>query len=232
MEKITKQDLKRPDLFLYESAKVADWIYKHKKTFTITVLTLAMAGVLWAVYGSYTENIEQKAQTDLYQAEKTLKTVEAPAKDKKPATEQDYKPALDQLKSVVEKYPSSQAATFAALNYSRINFGFKKYDDNIALLEKVKSKARFAVPKALTYNSLAINYVAKGNCDAAINQWNQIEGNDDMTFFHGDVLVNKALCYEKQGKIELAQQMLKKAESQTKNPEVAKTAKKYLRLMK
>ncbi len=240
--KLTKADLKNPDMFIAQTSKAAGWGVKHKPLIIGVTSVLLGLGVVWSVWGMYAENIETKAQTELYRAEKILKTAEnpdsnqtppgAPKKPQIPLTEESARPALDQLKKVVENYPSTQSAVFAALDYSRINYGFKKYDDNIALLQKIRNTPSSPVTGALTYNALASNFEAKDNCKEAIAEWNQIEGREEMAFMHGPVFIKKGLCYEKLGQKAEALKMYAKAEALNKSPEIAKTAKKYSRSMK
>ncbi len=244
VEKLTKADLKRPDAFITETTKLAEWSFKHKNLMISIVLALVIFGIGWAGWGVYSDARESKAQNLLFSAEKIVKKLETPELPPSPPgiktpplpvakpTEEAYQPALTALKNVVMTEPSTQAGVFAALEFARINNQFKKYGANVEVLEKVKSSGSTPVTRAMVLNALAVAYEGKGDCNKAIEQWTTIESRGDMTFMHGNAYLEKGLCYESLGQKDKAEQVYKKAEGLGKNPEVAKTAKKYLRLMK
>jgi predicted negative regulator of RcsB-dependent stress response len=217
MEKITKQELKTPDLFIRESSKVAEWSLKHKRNVMNGVIILAGLALLWAGWGFYAESRENKAQDQLFLAQKT-------AKDNPSA-------ASEALEKVARDFSGTQAGVIASLDYAQ-GASEAKTDTAISLLEKTKSSASSASLKALAFYNLGILYAAKGDCNKSIDQWNQIEAREDMSFLHGAVFINKGLCFDKLGQKDKAEQMLKKAEGLIKSPEVSKTAKRYLRLLK
>ena len=79
---------------------------------------------------------------------------------------------------------------------------------------------------------MALAYEGKGDCTKAIETWQKIEDNKDLGFLAGKSLVSMGLCYEKLHQNDKAEQAYLKAEGMVKDGETAKTAKKYLRLIK
>lgn len=237
MEKLTKADLKRPDLFMQETTRFADWASKHQKTLVGILAFCLLSGVVWTVWGLYSSSQEEKAQAALYEAEKLLKKLEPaqqtpPGSAPTPAKESDIKSAVEALKKVVAENSGTQAAVFAALELSKINYAKGLYADSIPVLEMVRNRAKDPAVKGMVLYSLANNYASSGDCNKAIDVWNQVEARDDLHFMLGSAYLEKGLCFETLGQKDKAEQVYKKAEGMGKNPEVARLAKKYLKLLK
>jgi tetratricopeptide (TPR) repeat protein len=144
----------------------------------------------------------------------------------------DYKESLPLLKGVVERYPKSQAAVIASLDLSKIYQNYKQYDPQIDLLKSAASHAQHPVTKGLTLNRLAMAYEGKGDCPQAVATWQKIEDSKELSFLAGKSLINMGLCFEKLHQNDKAEQSYLKAEGLVKDGDTAKTAKKYLRLLK
>jgi tetratricopeptide (TPR) repeat protein len=164
---------------------------------------------------------EEKALTEETKLQKPTGNLEA-----------DYKDSIPLLKGVIEKYPSSQASVLAALDLTKLYQDHKQYEPQVPLLEKAATVARHPVTKALTLNQLAIAFEGKGDCAKAIKTWQRIEQNKELAFMAGKSLLNMGLCYEKLNQNDKAEQAYLRAEGLVKDGETAKTAKKYLRILK
>jgi len=224
MEKLTKEDIKGPDVFIKQAVIVTDFADKHRKTIIGSLVGLVAIALLWAGWGFYIDNQESKAQDLFYQAQKKLKTLDE--KNTEAAAT-----IAGELKAISSNYGVTQAGVLSALEASRLYFNANKNQEAIDILEKAAKSARNSTVKALVLNNLASNYEAVGQWQKAVDTLNLIETRDDMNFMHGQVLLKKGLNFEKLGQKDKAEQMYKKAEGLTKFPDVVSAAKKYLRTL-
>lgn len=256
MEKLTKKEIRKRDAFVAKMTQLGKYLEERSSIVLSTVVGLFIIGALWAGYGFYKENQEQKAQTALFLAQSVLQETQdnfdkaskptPPAKDKKadkqvakPAgkkptgnLQEDYKEALIKLRDVVDSYPRTQTSVLASLDIAGLHYSHKDYDTAISLLEKASHTARHPVPKAIVLNKLASAYDAKGNCQKAIETWQNIEANSRMSFMKGRALISSGLCYEKLNKLDDAEKSYRKAEALETDIESKRTAKKFLRILK
>ncbi|MDZ4676214.1 MAG: tetratricopeptide repeat protein [Oligoflexia bacterium] len=258
MEKLTKQDLKSPDVFQSSASRFTELAYKFRAPFVGALSLLLLAGLGWAGYSTFRDHQEGKAQEILFNAQSKLKTTEenfikattpqVPLKDPKTGKllpvvqnnlvkasgnlEADYKDSLPLYKDVIQKYPSSQAAVLASLDLGHLYSQHKKYDEASNVLQGAVKNARHPVTKGLALDQLGGSLEAKGDCSAAISQWEKVEKDKDLQFLHGSSLIKMGLCYEKLNQNDKAEQTYRRAETSTTDAEAARTAKKYLRVLK
>jgi TolA-binding protein len=241
VEKLTKHDLRSPDAFQSGMSTFTEKMFAHRGPIVSGLVGLLLIGVGWAAYNTYRDHQEEKAQEILFQAQNKSKTTEenftkaAPKLDLPKATgnlETDYKDSLPLYQEVVQKYPSSQAAVLASLDLGHLYYEHKKYDDAVKVLDGAVKYARHPVTKGLALDQLGAALEAKGDCGSAIKQWEKIEQDKELQFLQGPSLIKMGLCYEKLKQIDKAEQTYHRAETLTSDAEAAKTAKKYLRVLK
>ncbi len=249
-KKLTKHDLKDPDAFISNMSRISTMAFDHRRTVTAVVAVVFGSGLLWAGMGFYNDRRENRAQTDLFMAEKKLKSQEEEfGKSTNPPTnpaeklkkepvkatgnlEADYKETVPLLKDVISKHNGTQASVIAALDLAKLYYDYKKYDEGIAVLEKTMDMAKHPVTRGLTIDQLANFNMAKGNCDKAIGYWQKLGQEKTLSFLQGSSLIKTGLCYEKLKQFDKAEQTYLRASGLTNDADTSKTAKKYLRLLK
>jgi tetratricopeptide (TPR) repeat protein len=225
VEKLTKKDLKSPDAFISNMQRFSHWAYENRMAILGGVGVILIAAVVWAGLGTYHTQREEKAQDALFAGEKKLKTTEdsfnpnqaaqadpnedpqAPTPKEKivkkaavPKTGDlniDYKDAIAALNEVINQYGDTQAAVIAGLDLGRLYHDYKKYDDEIATLQKTVQSSKHPVTKAMALDNIGGAYESKGDCAAAITNWQKIETDTNMSPFLGEALIKTGLCYEK-----------------------------------
>jgi tetratricopeptide (TPR) repeat protein len=235
VEKLTKHDLQDPDMFLSWLQRAYDFLLNHVSKIIGTIIFIVLLGAGWAGYSLWNESRELKAQELLFQAEDILKKADEAAKKtltKIPNLETDYKDAVAGFNNVIENYPSSQARVMASIELTSLYLRNQKTDLAIETLSKASLKAKHAVVKGLLWYQMGIAFEAKGECQKAIDQWQNIERSKDVVFLHGTTLVSMGLCYEKLNQFDKAEAIYKKAQGLTSDPDASRTAKRYLRLIK
>jgi len=215
VEKLTKQDIRGPDVFISNMQKFSEWAYNHRKTILGTLVLIAAVALTWAGIGTYSAKQEDAAAETLFAAEKTLNKVDQsfevpkadaqgkPIKDAKPLAvptgkiEVDYKDSIDQLKDVITRFPKTQSSVIAALDLARVYHDYNKYDDSISVLNAASKVANHPATRGLVFQGLGLAYESKGDCAQAVTQWQKIVDDKTMGPFQANSLIKQALCYEK-----------------------------------
>jgi predicted negative regulator of RcsB-dependent stress response len=220
VEKLTKQDIRGPDVFISNMQKFSEWAYNRRKALMGVLVLIAAVALAWAGMGTYSAKQEDAAAETLFAAEKTLNKVDQsfevppagtakaqaqgkPIKDGKALAvptgkiEVDYKDAIEQLKDVITRFPRTQTSVIAALDLARIYHSYNKPDDSISVLNGAVGVANHPATKGLVLQSLGLAYESKGDCTSAVNQWQKIIDDKTMGPFQANSLIKQALCYEK-----------------------------------
>ncbi len=249
MEKISKEELKKPDLFIAAAETGLSSFEKVK----VPVLTLAMAVLVgwlgWIGFNKLQDSKERSAQDLYYGAEKSFLEVkeafekakyqalfpqQAPKDDhaKQPSgdVDKDFGDSLSKMKEVIAKYPTTKAATQAAIMIAQTYADYKKYD---LALEVLSPTLKSLSPSDILYGMghiVAGNVqAAKGECATAIETWNQIFKSAKNEAFYPDVKWKIAVCYQNLKQNDKASEVLKKITEDYPQTSSARMAKTMLR---
>ncbi len=220
VEKLTKEDIRGPDVFISNMHRFSEWAYSYRKVISGVLVLIAVAALTWAGIGTYSAKLEDAAAETLFSAEKTLNKVDQsfevppastanvhaqgkPVKDGKALAvptgklEVDYKDVIEQLRDVITRFPKTQSSVIAALDLARIYQNYNKADDSISVLNGASAVASHPATRGLVFQGLGLAYESKGDCVAAITQWQKIIDDKTMAPFQPNSLIKQALCYEK-----------------------------------
>jgi len=244
VEKISKRDLKRPDAVTQTLGKATKWVAENRKAVQAVVLAFFILCVAYVAYAVLSERKEDKAQTALFKAEDSFnkldaeyKKVETPPKPegKKKSGDlmTDYKEPVELYRAVINEYPGTGAAASAAIQLGRLYYDYKKYDEQVGLLETVAPKTKSPVLKALALNLLGVGYDAKGDCGKAAEVWEKIESDKKMRFLAADSALKAGACYEKMGQADKAKASYERVvkDYAELDPQSVAQAKKFLRTL-
>lgn len=219
--KFSKDELRNPDQITKSLREGFVWTTTHSKL----VITLVAAfiviggGITFTQYLSDSKEI--KMQTKYYSMEKAYiekrRGFEEAAAEIKPPQEKGKKPAvvadlskkatgdvqkdfgsiIASFDSLIGEAPHSNAAQMAALNISDIYLDYKKTDEALAALEKVKSGLNnSAATSAMIYMQMGQVYVNKNDCTSALTLFQKVADSKNFQFVHGEAKLRMGLCFE------------------------------------
>lgn len=254
MKKITKDELKTPDAFIKTSDSAFKYVEHHKKTIFTSVGVLVALGALYAIYDTYSASREEKAQVAVFAAEKKYNDTKAQydrfeAKAKNPNTptdtdegavkkasgvlEMDYGDVVKSYDEAIKEFSSSKSAVYASIQLAKIYSDYKHFDKAIEVLNASKSTLG---EKNLLHSLLLIQLGTaqelKGDCNQAIENWKKVTAISAHTYLHADAYIKIGTCYVTLKQPDKAKESFEKVIKEFADTNAAKSAQKYMRLMK
>ncbi len=257
MEKITKADLKQPDVFVKSASSF--WVYfeKHFKSIMVVFIMLVLGSLVYIAKNHFAEKTEKRAINELYPIEiEVLKIKEAFEKakqgalpeanekekkataktpDLKKATgdlQTDYGTSLNKLEAFAATHQENVAGAEAGLVVAGIYSDYQKPEKAIEILSPLAQKFQghgSALISALLHMALGTAQATKGDCKNAVISWQKVIGNENLKFLSGDAHLKTGVCFETLGDLSQAKEHYEKASSSEGN--VAKNAKTLLRAL-
>jgi tetratricopeptide (TPR) repeat protein len=218
-KKITKQELKQPDLFQRAVAMASDFISDHKqKTYiaAAAALIILMISAGWYLYIQHNENKAQLLYTKAYLS--SLKS-----------GQEGNEVSLKLYQEVVSNYPASRVAAIANYHIGNIYYRINEIDKALFAYQKSLEKASNNQELLRLVNiSLGYCYESKKDLTNAINYFEKAiqakSGDHDVSL----TLIDIARIYEKQNKKEKALEYYRKALSKTDEPFLSQYIKKKI----
>ena len=260
--KITKTDAKTPDQVTQSLKQGFVWTTAHSKMILGGMGAFIALGAIFSTVNYLSQRKEKTQQEKYYVLEKNYldkkrgfeefeqaELMKATAKDpkklpeidisKKPTGDfnKDYGSIISGFEQFISEYPGGHAAQMAALNLSEIYASNKKLDEAFSSLEKVeKSLDKNDMISALVWMQMGNLLANKKDCKGAIEKWQNLLNNKTLSFSHGEAKLRMGLCYESLNEVAKAEEIYNDLGNNSSlsggNPEVAREAKKYLRLIK
>ncbi len=209
--KATKQELTEPDKIQVLLGQIRDYVLTHKRNIAVaTTILLAVFIVIggWAYYRQTEEtkamNLYNKAAMDAIRIR---------------MAGQDSAAAVKPLHEVIEKYPSTEAATLAQyrignsyLNAGQIDSALKAFQGYL------KDKSGENELTVLVYNGLGNCYEAKKDYKNALLQYETALNAKAGKPFAGDILASLARTYEAMKDNKKAVEYYQKSMDKTNDP--------------
>lgn len=249
--KLTKEDIKGPDLFISTADKAWTAIEKNK-VLVLTILGVFLIGATgWSGMVWWNSKKESKAQEAYYSAKKVLidtaKLYEVPEatpeqlekketpvakKTKSGDFEADFGAAAKGLEDMINSHKGSHAAAAAALDLAPVYDEYKLFDRGAkTFTTAAQSLSGSDLFAGLVHLQLGNYQQALGQCDAAIKTWQKVSSNKDFSFLHADALLKEGLCWNQLGDNAKATELFKKLAQDFADTDAGRSAKKYLRLL-
>ncbi|MCK9196878.1 MAG: tetratricopeptide repeat protein [Syntrophales bacterium] len=209
--KAAKQELTEPDKIQVLLGQVRDYVLTHKRNIAVATTIVLAVFVLIGGWSYYRQTQETKAM-NLYSkaAMDTIRTRMAG---------QDATAAIKPLQEVVEKYPSTEAATLARyrignayLNAGQIDAALKAFQGYL------KDKSGENELTVLVYNGLGNCYEVKKDYKNALLQYEMALNAKAGKPFAGDILANLARTYEAMKDNKKAVEYYQKSMDKTNDP--------------
>ncbi len=234
---LKKQDIKNPDIVTLELKKGFQWTRTHAKLTLFLSLAFLAVGIGYSIYQYFSEQAETAAQESFYKVELEYLKLQDSAKPKteknKPTPAPvvvDYEPVAQKFAAVISNHSSSRAALLAFLDYSEIKVKNKNYEDVIKSSEKLKLGSDLL--SALVLMEKGNAEANSKNCQQAITTWEKILSLKSSQSIYPEVHLQQALCYESLNNGIQAEANYNKVLAEAKDSAAAKSAEKYLRLLK
>ncbi len=244
-QKIDKDVLKGPDMFVSTSDKVFNIIEKHFKIF----LTAGCAAIVLAV-GYVTMNYlnsrkEQKAAESLYAPESALKKAESELREQRmkkpkdakmddnaPDFAKDLAPHVEKVKVAIVANADTKAAVVSALNLSNFLTQQKQYKEALEILEMPKARPPSGELLSGFWNMhRGIVLLENGQIDPAIAAYTVVANDPNLKAFHPEAFLKLGICYELKGDSAKARETYEKVGREFPDSEASTSAQQYLRLM-
>lgn len=258
MEKITKADLKQPDMFVESASTFWVFVEEHFKVIMTVFCVIVLASLVYIGKNFFSDKTERRAINELYPIESEVLKIkdgfdkakhganpdpnaEAKAsKDKKMADvkkatgdlQSDYGASLSKLESFASSHQDNVAGAEAGLIAAGIYSDYQKSDKAVEILtplaQKFQSQGSVLV-SALLQMALGTAQATKGDCKSAVSSWQKVIDNDKLKFLAGDAHLKAGVCFETLGDVNQAREHYEKASSTEGN--VSKNAKTLLRAL-
>ncbi len=255
MEKITKADLRQPDLFVETASNSWVFVEKHFKSVMSLLILAVLASGIYIAKNFFDERTEKHAVNDLYPIEtEVLKikdgfekakrgAVDTPEDDATKAAKPEMKKAtgdlqvdyglsLGRLKSFATSHQDNVAGAEAALIAAGIYSDYQKADKAVELLAPISQKFSShgsVLVSGLLQMALGTAQATKGDCKAAMTSWQKVIDNEKLKFLAGDAHLKAGVCAESIGDLTSAKDHYEKASAGEGN--VSKNAKTLLRAL-
>lgn len=251
--KITEKEIKNPDALVKSGSNLMAWIEKHVGLALVAGGVLLVVGIGYSFLSWQGKKSELVAQEAYFKTEKTFiqkregfekAVMQAavpvdPKADKKNETpkeqgptmdlEKDYGTVVKEFTEVIAAHPKTKAAGMAALSLSSIYSDYGKTEEAVQLLQSTRSHLKSkTLIGALVAQELGVALANKGDCKAAITEWDSLL-KENHEFLKNEVKLKLGVCHQQLGDLKKAEDIFKEIQSSEDNS--GKAAKKYLRAM-
>lgn len=248
-KKLTKEEVKRSDIFIRITDHTIAWIEKHGKSIAMTILVFAMAGAAYVGYEAKLKSDEKKAQATLYSLRTQGEKLEVSFKSEKKTDEeggvgasqeatptldfnQHFAPLIKEYTQFFADYRKTNSEKVGYLQLADLYAQNERWEEATKLLEK---GLKLTDKRDFYYGLLAIKLsqvqMSSKAFDHAVKTLETISGQPEQKHLHAESLLRIGLCYSLQSNGEKAKQYFERVERDFANSDAAKSAKNYLRLM-
>jgi predicted negative regulator of RcsB-dependent stress response len=236
LSKQSEKKAKQPDMVTAQLKKSFEWTTQHSQITMAAVGAFLVTGFVWGGLQWMQNKKEVAAQEKYFSVENEYlqkKTKFQEGKDLKETgdAEKDYGASIAGFQSVIQNHPGTKAAKMAALAVSEIYIKYKMAPAASDALTKTKPESDRSLMSSLVMLQLGNVYADDKKCDQALTWWNKISAQDNL-FLNPDLHLQKGLCYESLKQLPKAEENYNQVLAEAKDSNAAKSAEKYLRLLK
>lgn len=254
-DKLTKEDIKGPDLFMSTSEKMFKWIEQNSKLLAAVLTVVAVVALGLTGFRYYSEAQERKAAEALFKPETALRETEsklreskaakmqeiAAGKDKtvkiedmnKPADyEKDYAPNVVKITEAIRAHADTKAALVSALNLANFLVQQKQFAAALQVLEAPKfNPSKGDLLGGFWHMHRGLVFLENQKADEALKEYKEVLDSKDLKSFHGEAMLKTGVAYELKGDAAKARETYEKVGREFKGTEASNTASQYLRLL-
>ncbi len=209
--KIKKQDIKAPDQFQSTTGEIINYISENRSKVLLVFGILIFIMLSLSGWQLYRFNYEKNAEK--------MYLLALTSYQKKDDNRETYLNAIELYKTVVEKYPGSNAAIHSLYSMGNIYFNINEIDKSInAYKQFIKESNGNNDLVVLAYIGLGYCYESKGNLKKALSSLdNSIEYSAGSSY-KGIIYRNMGRIYEEMNDYPKAIEYYEKALKLTVNP--------------
>jgi predicted negative regulator of RcsB-dependent stress response len=202
--------VKEPEELLGAAQQALDYVRPYMKWLILAGSTLAVVLLIWGGYSYFQHSREVQAQAALQKVRPELNRPD------------QAEAAIKSLTTLIQQYPSTQAAQMAMAFKAQLLYQTKKYAEAAKIYEKLRSSAgqdAYAWSPFVT-ESLAYCYEAQGQYAKAAQTLKPLV-DQALGSYQTMMLSHLALLYDKAGEKKLAADSWQRLMTQTRDPALA-----------
>jgi len=253
-DKLTKEDLKGPDMFVSFSDRLFSWIENNIRAIVAGLSLAGMVAVSFVGYGYWTEGQERKAaealfkpETELRETESKLREAQAAkmqaliaGKDKAPKIDEpqaadygkDYAPKVAKITEAIKSHAGTKAALISSLNLANFLIQQKQFPVALEVLEAPKYRpSGNDLLAGFWHMHRGLAYLENQKADEAIKEYKEVLDAKSLKSFHAEAWLKTGVAYELKGDATKARETYEKVSRDFKDTEASNTASQYLRLL-
>ncbi len=260
-KKLTKKEIREPDVFRRLMGFLGKKIEQNSGLVKAVGAILVISGVFITGNDFYQSSIEESAQEDYFQVEKSLikkksgflnaKLQQEEAEKNKPKKnklkknkaekkfvsasgdlQKDYGRELTRLEDLMKKHQGTVASQLAAINMIDL---YNEYSQAGVGLKKInlfeKQKKGKGLFNGLLTAQVGNLYAQGGQCNKAIAQWQEVLNRVNWKFLQAQTRLKMGVCYESLKKFGMAKKLYEEVKGEKKDSAMSKMADKYLRTL-
>lgn len=253
-KKLSKDDVKAPDMFLSTSEQIFKWLEDHMMLVLAVVGTAAVASVVYVLIGYFGALKEQRAAEALYAPEAGLRKAESEVRaeraketaalvgEKKKAAkadairpadyDKDYAAAVTKIEAELKNHGDTKASMVSALNLSYFLSQQKQFKKALEVLEiPVYKPGASDLLGGFWLMHRGALLIENGQVDQAIAAYRSVLDSVGLKIFYPEALLKLGLAYELKGDGEKARETYEKVGREFPETEASSTAQQYIRLL-
>ncbi len=237
-EQITKEDLKRSDLFIQMTDKIIEWLEKNWKSIGAILLAILLAGVAYVGYDFKRHHDESSAQAQLYSLKLDAERLENSfkAREEVNKSEEDFNKHFSTLftkyTDFFASYRKTQSEKMAYIQFSDFLSRHKYLERAEEKLTKILSETeRENFYYGLISMKLSQVQMDRENFSDAIRTLEKVSGLPEHKHVHAESLLRIGLCHKQLEDLEKAKQYFERVSRDFAETESARSAKLFLRYL-
>lgn len=254
-DKLTKQDIQGPDMFMTFSEKIFHQIERNASAILAAVGLAAVLAIGFTAYSYYSAGQEHKAAEALFRPETELrdtdtklrearakkmqdmaigkdKTIKVDAIDKPADYDKEYSATVAKLTEAIRAHSGTKAAMVSALNLANFLMQQKQFPAALQVLEAPKYKPSDSdLLAGFWHMHRGLAFIENQKAEDALKEYKEILDSKSLKSFHPEAWLKTGVAYELKGDLNKARETYEKVDREFKGTEASNTASQYLRLL-
>jgi TolA-binding protein len=240
-KKLTKEEVRGPDMFISSSDKALEFIERHSRAVVSIFVVGVVLGLAYVIMSYVDQRRESSAAESIYSAEAELQ--KARGKEEgiskfipEAVSNEDYQKRfagpVANIEAAIESHADTRASLVAALNLSFFLVQQKQYAEALKALEKTKFQPKSSDLMAGFWNMhRGLVYLENKDTAKAQAAYEAVLHSDGLKVFHSEAMLKLGYCKELSGQKDQARELYEKVSREFPRTEAAQSAQQYLRVM-
>jgi predicted negative regulator of RcsB-dependent stress response len=250
--KLSKKDIKGPDMFVSTSDKIFGWMEDHIGAIIAVLLVVAVVALGGVGYRYWVDAQESKAAEALFKPETELRETEGKLREAQAAKMQalaagkekkieetepgdyakDYQPTVEKIVAAIKDHAGTKAALVSALNLASFLIQQKQFPAALQVLETAKYQPSGGdLLSGFWHMHRGLAFLENQKADEAIKEYKSVLDSGSLKSFHPEAWLKMGVALEMKGDAAKARETYEKVAREFKGTEASNTANQYLRLL-